>query len=472
MRSSYKMPAAIQIFSSAILVSSDNMAFTNVCICLFLCFLFCLSSSSIAITPPSPRALLLPVTKDPSTKQYIVQIKQRTPFVPVKLALDLGGESLWVDCGISYVSSTYKPLHCRSSLCSLLKSTWGCGECYPGPRPGCMDHPCAITPGCNNHSCHIWPENSITRTNTLGEVAKDVVSLQSTDGSNPGPIVSVPELVFTCADTSLLQGLAKGVKGMAGLGRTPIGLPSQFSNAFNFPQKFAMCLSSSTGVLFFGDGPYIMLPGIDVSTGLTYTPLIMNHVGAPWTKNVEGNDPSGEYFIGVKGIRVDGELVPINKTLLQINKEGYGGTKISTVVPYTTMETSIYNAVTNAFVNSIAKFPRVAERVKAVAPFKVCYRSNTLDSTRVGYSGPPITLVLQNETTSWTFFGSNAFVTINNAVVCLGILDGGVGQVTSIVIGGHQLQNAVLEFDLARSRLGFTPSLLGSRTSCNFNFTS
>lgn len=453
------------------------MAFTiaNVFVCTVLSVLFCVS---LSLKPP-PHALVLPVTKDPTTKQYIVQIKQRTPFVPVKLTVDLGGESSWVDCSRGYSSPTYKPVDCQSSLCrQTLKSTDGCGACYPGlPRPRCSpdNRPCPWFPGCNNNTCSISFENSIIKDIVSGEVAKDIVSIQtSSDGRNPGPSISLQELIFTCAETYMLKGLAKGVKGMAGLGKNAIGLPSQFSQAFRFPRKFAMCLSSSSfssssgGVIFFGNGPYIMLPGIDVSQGLTYTPLLTNPIGAPWTNEVPGNDPSGEYFIGVTDISVDGKPVSLNKNLLKINEDGFGGTKISTVVPYMTMETSIYNAVTDAFISSLPNVPRV----KPVAPFKACYRASSLGSTRVGLAGPPVTLNLQNGS-SWTFFGSNAFVWVQDGnVACLGIVDGGVGNVTSIVIGGHQLENAILEFDLERSRLGFTATILGSRTSCNFNFTS
>ncbi|KAI5650587.1 hypothetical protein M9H77_36592 [Catharanthus roseus] len=420
-------------------------------------------SSSIAKTPSlssrPPRALFLPVTKDHSTNQYITQINQRTPFSPVKLVVDLGGESLWVDCDKGYKSSTYKPVHCRSSLCSLLKTPFGCGECYGGPKPGCY-----------NHSCSFFPTNSVTGVTTHGELAKDIVSLQSTNGSNPGPLVSVPRFVFTCGATFLLKNLAKGTNGMAGFGRTPIGLPSQFSHAFRFSRKFAICLSSyGTGVIFFGDGPYVMLPGIDISYRLNYTPLLINKIGAPYSTTIAGSDPSAEYYIGVRGIKINGEPVAINTTLLKINKEGYGGTKISTTVPYTTLETSIYKAVTNTLIKMVSGVPRM----KPVAPFKLCYNASSFGSTRLGPGFPPVDLVLQDGKTLWTFFGANSLVSVEGGRLCLAFVDGGVGSVNAIVIGGYQLENAILQFDLEKSRLGFISTILGARTTCgNFNFTS
>ncbi|MCD7471549.1 hypothetical protein HAX54_012042 [Datura stramonium] len=128
---------------------------------------------------------------------------------------------------------------------------------------------------------------------------------------------------------------------MAGLGRTRISLPSQFSAEFSFPRKFAVCLTSSNskGVVLFGDG--------------------------------------------------------------------VGGTKISTVNPYTVLETSLYNAITNFFVKELAPMSEVAP----VAPFGACLIQETL--IQVGPAVPFIDLVLQNENVVWTIFGANSLVQVN-----------------------------------------------------------
>ncbi|KAK3031176.1 hypothetical protein RJ639_035333 [Escallonia herrerae] len=337
---------------------------------------------SKANTSFRPRALVLPVTKDPLTQQYTTHINKRTPFVPVKLTVVLGGQFLWVDCDKAYVSSSYKPVHCDTSECKLSRSQACTVTCFrSGPQPGC-----------NNNTCSLMPDNPIMSTSTSGELGQDVVSVQSTDGSRPGPSVSVSDLLFSCAPTSLLQGLARGVTGMAGLGRIPIALPLQFTRAFGFAAKFAVCLSSTTGD---------------------------------------------------------------------------GGTKISTVNPYTVLETSIYKAVTNAFVKHVKDIPRVAP----VAPFGTCFNAKNIGSTRVGPAVPQIDLVLQGESEYWRIFGVNSMVNAGNDVLCLGFVDGGLNPRTSIVIGGHQIEDNLLQFDLAASRLGFSSSLLFKQTNCgNFNF--
>ncbi|KAL9447390.1 hypothetical protein AB3S75_014956 [Citrus x aurantiifolia] len=64
-------------------------------------------------------------------------------------------------------------------------------------------------------------------------------------------------------------------------------------------------------------------------------------------------------------------------------------------------------------------------------------------------------------------------VEARSGVTCLTFVDGGVRPRASIIIGSHQLQDNLVQFDLAGSRLGFSSSLLFRRTSCsNFNFTA
>ncbi|KAJ8452006.1 hypothetical protein Cgig2_016587 [Carnegiea gigantea] len=403
-----------------------------------LLLLLLTSPSTASAASFRPKALLLQVSKDSSTHQYTTTLNQRTPLVPVPVTLDLGAQFLWVDCDRAYASSTYRPARCNSAQCSLANSK-SCGTCNAPARPGC-----------NNNTCGLFPENPFTNTATGGELASDVVQIRSTDGSNPGLSVTVPNFLFVCGPTFLLKGLAQGVQGIAGLGRTRISLPAQFSAAFSFPRKFAICLPSTprgNGVVFFGDGPYKFLLNTDASTGLTYTRLLINPVSTAATSFA--GEPSAEYFIGVKSIKIRDTVVPLNTTLLTIDSNGNGGTKISTVVPYTVLETSIFKALTETFINVIKDVPRV----KAVAPFKVCYKASSFPSTRVGLGVPQIDLVVDGGAL-WTIFGANSMVEVADNVVCLGFVDGGANPRTAIVIGGYQLEDNLVQFDLARSRVG------------------
>ncbi|POO02256.1 Aspartic peptidase, partial [Trema orientale] len=429
----------------------------------FLLFSFLLVSTtfspSTAKTKPFPKALVLRVIKDATTRQYLTPIGQRTPLVQVIVVLDLGGKFLWVDCEKGYNSSTKMPVPCGSLQCSLS----GSGACSYKDDP-------------SKSVCSVIPENPF-QASTSGDLSQDVLYIQSTDGSNPGKLVSVPDFLFTCVSNFLLEGLKSGAVGMVGLGRNKIALPSLLSAAFSFPRKFGVCLSSSNGVVFFGKEPYVLLPGIDASDpkSLTYTPLIRNPISQ--VTSFEG-EPSAEYFIGVKSIKIGGKPVQFNTSLLSFDNEGHGGTKISTVDPYTKLETSIFKAVVKGFVKALG--PK-APRVKAVAPFGACFDEKYIGNTRVGPAVPQIDLVLRNDKV-WTIFGANSMVKVNKNVLCLGFVDGGTLHFvdwglkttsTAIVIGGHQIEDNFLLFDLGASRLGFSSSLLSRQTTCsNFNFTS
>ncbi|KAI4364393.1 hypothetical protein MLD38_020489 [Melastoma candidum] len=427
---------------------------------LFLSQLAHVHSQTPTAPRPKPKAILLPVRKNGAALQYTTNVRQRAPLVPVKLAVDLGAQMPWVNCEDGYISSSYTPVPCESKLCKLS----GSGACHTA----CYSPP---APGCHNNTCSQNVYNNFIRTSTMGDIAVEAAVFRSTDGKNPGRSVSVPGgVVLTCGYTSMLEGLAKNTRGMVGLGRSPVSLPPVLSSAFGFPNKFAMCLSSSSsqGVVIFGDGPYFLQPSKEVSSFLMNTPLILNPVSTAGAY-FEG-EPSTDYFINVTGIKFNGRAVPLNSTLLKISKEGSGGTKLSTVDPYMLMETSIYRAVTRAFLN----WGKHLKRVRSVKPFEHCFDAKGIGSTRVGPAVPQIELLLGGKGGgSWTIFGANSMVYVGKGeIMCLGLVDGGADARTSIVIGGHQLEDNLVQVDMVKKRLGFTSSLLLHQTTCaNFNFT-
>ena len=63
--------------------------------------------------------------------------------------------------------------------------------------------------------------------------------------------------------------------------------------------------------------------------------------------------------------------------------------------------------------------------------------------------------LFENKSLHWEFRGTNLVMKISRVVVCLAFVDGGLNPRTSIVIGAHQLEDNLLQFDLAASKLGF-----------------
>ncbi|XVF28913.1 hypothetical protein REPUB_Repub15cG0073600 [Reevesia pubescens] len=282
----------------------------------------------------------------------------------------------------------------------------------------------------------------------MGELVEDIIAVNSVDSLEVGQITTVDHFLFSCAPTFHLQGLASGAKGMLGLGKASISLPSQLISSIGHPQKFILCLSSSNGVVLTGNGHPIF--GTKITRSLVYTPLISKQQ---------------DYFINVQSIKINGRRLVVDKSMLLGSEEGRLGTKLSTIVPYTTMESSIYAIFSKAYVKAATIMNMT--RVAAVAPFELCFNSIGVENSMLGPLVPEIDLILQSEMVKWRIRGMNSMVKVSKEVMCLGLVDGGLEQSSPIVIGGLQLEDNLLEFDLGSSMLGFSSLLLLKETSCS-----
>lgn len=402
-----------------------------------------LSQSQVTRAPFKPAGLVLPVFKDSATGLHTANITKRTPQQSVPLLIDLNGRFLWLNCEKNYLSSTYFAPFCHSTQCSRVGSH-SCNKCFSTtPRPGCHNNTCAVT-----------ITNPLTSQTASSEVAQDSLSIQSTDqsGSKFGPLVTIRHFLFACSPSSLLQDrFPKNVQGVAGLGHDSVSLPIQVASHFGLPHQFFLCLPSSSqknGAIFFGTSG---LNGTQTGN-LTYTPMIIGS--------------QGEYFIPVRSIRVNNKPVPLNRSsLISTRTRNFGGAMISTTSPYTALEHNIFTTFAQFFANQSSR----VSQVNPISPFGLCFNSNNLSSTNV----PNIDFVMQNKNVTWTILGTNSVVEALPGVSCLAFVDGGQNPKAPIVIGAHQLEDNFVEFDLVRSRLGLSSSLLSRNTSCsNFNFTS
>lgn len=168
----------------------------------------------------------------------------------------------------------------------------------------------------------------------------------------------------------------------------------------------------------------------------------------------------------ITSIRVNQHsVVPITPSMLQSYPEGaMGGTLISTTIPYTILHHSVYEAFTQVFAKHL---PRQAQ-VKAVAPFGMCF-----DSKRINQA-PSVDLVMDRPDVVWRISGENLMVQAQPGVSCLGFVNGGLHPKAAIAIGARQLEENLVLFDMARSRLGFSNSLQSHGMKCAdlFDFTN
>ncbi|PWA84234.1 eukaryotic aspartyl protease family protein [Artemisia annua] len=428
-----------------------------------LLFFSLVTFSFAALDPnklPKNTAIHFPIRKNDTSLQYYTTFEFGESRTIIDALIDLGAESVWFDCR-SYVSSTYKRISCGSNRCQKAKGWYECIGCNSTPRPGC-----------SNNTCGVLAFNPNRLYFTAQELGEDTMRASSTDGRFVLRDYDAPKFQFTCADSDIIDGKpGDHTKGLVGLARTQLSLASQISSSFNLAPKFALCLPSSSenglGDIYVGGGPYYMPPSPqDQSLSLIRTPIVVNPVSPPPIYS-EGA-PSNEYFISVQDIEISGKRVSFNSSLLSFDKNGFGGAKISTIAPYTTLHASIYKRLVKDYVKAAAL--KKIKRVTSVAPFGACFDSRTVTTTATGPGVPDIDIVLPGNAVlvKLKLSGSNLMVEVKKNVICLAItIDGGAFQGTSIVLGGHQLENRLLEFDLSTSRLGFTPSLLLSNTSCS-----
>ncbi|KAL2229863.1 basic 7S globulin-like [Sesamum indicum] len=385
--------------------------------------------------------LILPIRKDAKTSQFYTTVELGSNRAAITPIIDLGAQLSWFQCD-NYVSSTYSPIPCGSRKCEIAGGS-GCVSCNGPLRPGCTNDTCSA-PAFN-------PFQDVFVAEFFGE--------DTLYAKNQQP---VPEYIFSCMESRFMEGLATGANGLVGLARTEISLHKQVANKFNLPNRFSVCFpSSGLGKLSIG-GPSSSTIST-ISKSLKATPLIVNPVSTAPAFTV--GDPSDEYFIDVKSIRVGGETLSVKNSYFSIDKDGVGGTKISTIHNFTALHNSIYKPLARAFTKAAADMK--IKSVAAVEPFRACFSSDSISKTPAGPSVPTIDLVLPGNDLYWRIHGANSMVEVNQRTTCLAFVDGGSNPRTSVVIGAHQLEENFLEFDLVSSQLKFSSSLLVQNQSCS-----
>ncbi|KAJ0261191.1 Conglutin gamma-like protein [Hirschfeldia incana] len=348
----------------------------------------------------SINGVVFPVTRDLSTGQYLAEIRLGDSTETVKLVVDIAGPLLWFDCSSGHISSSRSLISGSSSGC--LKAKVGNDR--------------VSSRGDRNTDCDLLVRNGAVGVTARGELATDVLSFGSV--ASQGNV----EVLFACAPPLLLRGLASGAQGVMGLGKAQISLPSQLAAETNEPRRLTVYLSPSNGVVSTSSVEDLF--GAAAARSLVYTPL--------------STSSSGGYLINVKSIRVNGKKVSVEGTL---------SAELSTLVPYTMLESSIYSVFAEAYVNAATN----AKYVAPVAPFGLCFTGTS--SAEVEF--PAVELALQSEMVRWRIQGKNLLVDVGGGVQCLGVVDGGENRVSPITLGGLQLEGFVLDFDLGNSMMGF-----------------
>ncbi|KAK1430060.1 hypothetical protein QVD17_12552 [Tagetes erecta] len=285
----------------------------------------------------------------------------------------------------------------------------------------------------SNGLCHVPQQNPITGDVSFGNLVQDKVSVENGFGQ---PLLTVDGFLFSCSKEVLVKGLVNGVKGVLGFGRSNLAFQSQMVNSFGFERKFLVCLSSkSNGFISSGVGMISNSLSLPSPLSLSYTPL---------EKSQKTHDVVDGYYVNVNSIKVNGRRLAVDQPI--------GAVEISSTAPYTVLKSTVYETLKKAFSKSMTM-------VAPVGPFGICFRSRV--------DVPVIELVMQSEMVKWRIHGRNLVVDVGDGVMCLGIVDGGLGMNGTMILGGYQLEDHVLEFNLGTSMMGFSSSLLMEGNSCS-----
>ncbi|KAL8235209.1 hypothetical protein R6Q59_021309 [Mikania micrantha] len=412
---------------------------------------------AIAAYVPPYTSVVAQVNKHIDAAKPLYSVQIMTSYVGneqynhANFLIDIDAPFIWHDCIVQwniYPGSCpnnalcMSPVSCEEYQCTDVRNF------YSYKNPSCAPETNGSTlPGWGFCTCPVNVVNPVTGSCSQALLNYDEFTMYTSDGRHAG--VDAFNIYYgaypnaACAPSSSFASFPTNVSGVMAFSSSPYAMPAYLYQplkktlSFCFPSK-----PSAPGVLFFGTGPYYLLPqsNVDVRSYLTYTPLL------------KLQDSLG-YFISVVSIVIKKRSinVPANTT-----------TKLSTIDPYTTLRTDIYNGV-------VSRFSKVTKRIpsaKPIAPFGLCY--NTLTT---GLKVPDIDFILPDGK-KWSVSTANSIKQVTNEVACLAFVDGGATSEPAIVIGTFQFEDNFLEFDLENSTFGFSSSLLRKQTSCaNFNFT-
>ncbi|CAM0884795.1 unnamed protein product [Alopecurus aequalis] len=425
----------------------------------FVSSLALLLSCTAATSDPQP-PLISRLAKDPATSLYTITVRaDKSPLV-----VDLAGSLIWSTCPSSS-KHRHSTFPCDSDICATAKQQ-GPAHCqYVDGGPFWQNR----GKGSSWCVCPAHPLNPVTGECSTADLTSLAMSANTTTN---GTINLRPEEAFAvvgaCAPDRLLRSLPAGATGVAGLSRQPLSLPSQLTAKRGFGSRFTLCLPVFAT---FGDTP-VYLPVSDPrrvinfsTSGVSDTPLLTSPSNA------------GGYYIPVKGISVSwngahaAAQLPAGALDLDAST-GRGGVALSTVTPYATMRSDVFRAFAEAFNDTVTRGKYPVQRVPAPKPFELCYSGGFPRLKRPSsWDVPQIVLELgDGATRNWTLFNNNWLVEVDRKF-CVGIVStGGNGMPVdgepAVVIGGKQLENNLLVFDLEKQRLGFSELLDFALSSC------
>lgn len=334
--------------------------------------------------------------------EYFSRVGIGKPPSQVYMVLDTGSDVNWVQCAPCAdcyqqadpifeptSSSSYSPLTCNTKQCQSLDES-----------------------ECRNNTC-LYEVSYGDGSYTVGDFVTETVTLGS---------ASVDNIAIGCGHNN--EGLFIGAAGLLGLGGGSLSLPSQINAS-----TFSYCLvdrdSDSASTLVFDSS----LPPNAVTA-----PLLRNH------------ELDTFYYLGLTGISVGGDLLPISESAFKIDESGNGGIIVDSGTAVTRLQTETYNALRDAFVRET----RALAPTDGVALFDTCYDFSSRSSVEV----PTVSFHFPEEKVL-PLPAKNYLIPVDsNGTFCFAFAP---TSSSLSIIGNVQQQGTRVSFDIRNSLIGFTP---------------
>ncbi|KAF5742684.1 aspartic proteinase PCS1 [Tripterygium wilfordii] len=355
-----------------------------------------------------------------------VSLTVGSPPQSVTMVLDTGSELSWLHCNkinpmffnpIS--SSSYTPIPCSSPICTTRTRDL--------PVPASCDQ--------NSKLCHVSISYA-DASSIEGNLAYDTFRVGSETQART---------IFGCmySGSSSNPEEDSQTTGLMGMNRGSLSFVTQMG----FP-KFSYCISGldSSGVLLLGDSNMSWL------TPLNYTPLVRISTPLPYFDRVA-------YTVQLEGIKVNGKLLNLPKSVFVPDHTGAGQTMVDSGTQFTFLLGPVYTALKKEFKQQTMSVMRTLEEPNFVfqGAMDLCY---LIESTRTSLPiVPAVSLMFSGAEMSVS--GQRLLYRVpgeargRDSVYCFTFGNSDLLGVEAFIIGHHHQQNVWMEYDLAKSRIGF-----------------
>lgn len=350
---------------------------------------------------------------DEGSGEYFVRVGIGSPPTEQYLVVDSGSDVIWVQCKPCLecyaqadplfdpaTSATFSGVSCGSAICRTLRTS-GCGD----------------SGGCEYEVS--YGDGSYTK----GALALETLTLGGT---------AVEGVAIGCGHRN--HGLFVGAAGLLGLGWGPMSLVGQLGGAAG--GAFSYCLASRGGSGGADDdaGSLVLGRSEAVPEGAVWVPLVRNPQAPSF------------YYVGVSGIGVGDERLPLQDGLFQLTEDGGGGVVMDTGTAVTRLPQEAYAALRDAFVGAVGALPRAP----GVSLLDTCYDLSGYTSVRV----PTVSFYFDGAATL-TLPARNLLLEVDGGIYCLAFAPSSSGL---SILGNIQQEGIQITVDSANGYIGFGPA--------------